>query len=50
MLLIFGILVHEVPEIGEDEAHSEAENVPGKALYRLLQPPSPREVRSLLAQ
>ncbi|XP_021019794.1 EGF domain-specific O-linked N-acetylglucosamine transferase [Mus caroli] len=33
MLLVFGILLHEVPLSGQDEAHSEADDAPGKALY-----------------
>ncbi|KAH0512651.1 EGF domain-specific O-linked N-acetylglucosamine transferase [Microtus ochrogaster] len=33
MLLVFGVLLHEVPLSGQDEAHSEAGSVPGKALY-----------------
>lgn len=33
MLLVFGVLLHEVPLSGQDEAPSEADSVPGKALY-----------------
>lgn len=33
MLLVFGVLLHEVPLSGQDEAHPEADNVPGEALY-----------------
>nr|XP_042130520.1 EGF domain-specific O-linked N-acetylglucosamine transferase [Peromyscus maniculatus bairdii] len=33
MLLVFGVLLHEVPLSGQDEAHSETDSVPGKALY-----------------
>ncbi|XP_055484409.1 EGF domain-specific O-linked N-acetylglucosamine transferase [Psammomys obesus] len=33
MLLVFGVLLHEVPLSGQDEVYSEADRVPGKALY-----------------
>ncbi|XP_036021602.1 EGF domain-specific O-linked N-acetylglucosamine transferase isoform X1 [Mus musculus] len=33
MLLVFGVLLHEVPLSGQDKAHSEADDAPGKALY-----------------
>lgn len=33
MLLVFGVLLHEVPLSGQDEAHPEADRVPGEALY-----------------